>query len=949
MFFRNKFGRYVKLYLALSIIIVSEVTGLINISRAAEEQVEKKVNKELKTYNALEVEKKVNTIVEEQAKIKALTPEAGDLKKQIIQQESSELKNTSPEKKAIEEQNIEKVEKKEEIKEIKNSTEGNIYPWLPSMTNIFKGQMAQGSQDLKPFGYELFNKDSSVFSPMYDAPIGSDYIIGPGDNLQINIWGSVNTALDITVDRDGKIILPEVGTFIVGGRSFGSLKEQLKQKLNEIFNNVSVDVSLGKLRKIKVYVVGETLNPGAYDITSVTTLFNVIFMAGGPTAIGSLRNIDIIRNNRVIKKIDLYNFILRGDKSGDIKLENGDTVYFNLKGKTVGIQGLVNRPAIYELKNESKLTEILNLAGGTVPTSYLKNVQVKRVEANKEIILLNVDLTVKDKLTKFLVKDKDIINIFPILPVDKKTIYLNGHVFRPGTYEYSNKMKLSDIIKSYSELLPEPYTEYAQIIRLQEPDLKPVSIMFNLGDVLSKKTNVELKPFDTILIYSKWDFTRVPEIVIAGEVFKPGAYKIVKGARVMDALSFAGGVTKDTYLDRVEIIRKIDIYGNKINMSVSLKEVMKNNSQNNIELKDEDIIIVHSNKEIFQEKFVTIAGEVTKPSRYLLGKGMRISDLINLGGNLTKAAYTQDAELVRYIVDGKDIKFQVIKLDLQKVMKGDSSQNILLMDLDRLLIKQIPRWDEIGKTITLQGSVKYPGVYAVSPEDKLSDVIARAGGFLPEAYLKGAKFYRENIKEIQREQLHKLIADTEQIVLSENTEDINSPTLSKEELVLREKKFAYRNQLLSNLKKTEVTGRLVLDITSLDKLRNSPSDVIIKPGDVLVIPKIPASISVQGEVYNQNALLYNEGKTVDYYLSNAGGPTPDADISRIHVVKANGRVISGEGKWFYDIKNLVLERGDSILVPQLTQKNDYIAVIKDLVDIAYKTSVAAGVFIQIRK
>lgn len=853
----------------------------------------------------------------------------------------------------IETKNKTKKEIKEEVKEVQEEDKRvqeagtkNIYPWLPSMNNIFKGQTIQETQVLKPFGYEIFNQDSSVLSSTIDAPVGNDYIIGSGDNLEINIWGGVNTSLDVTVDREGKIILPEVGTFTVSGRSFGALKDQIRQKLGEIFNNVSVDVSLTKLRKFKIYVVGEAKNPGAYEITSTNTLFNVLFMAGGPSDIGSLRNISIIRNNRTIKKVDLYDFILKGDKSADVKLENGDTVYFNLKGKTVGIQGLVTRPAIYEIKNEKNLDDILNLAGGAVATSYLKNVQVKRVEANKEMVILNVDLTSKSKLSSFGIKDKDLISIFPILNVNNQTVYLDGHVFRPGTYQYRNRMKLSELIKSYSDLLPEPYTEYAQIIRLQKPDLKPFTIMFNLNDIITHKKDIELQPFDTVMIYSKWDFTRVPEIEVTGEIFKPGKYRIVKGTRLLDILSLSGGVTKNTYLDRVEIIRKDDIYGNKKNISISLKSALNGDEKNNIEIKDEDLIIFHSNNDISQSKTVEIVGQITKAGSYPLGKGMRVKDLLNLGGSFNKSAYTREAEIIRYMNDGSEVKFKTINIDLQKAIAGNTAHNILLQDMDRLLIKQIPNWEDIGLAIELKGQVRYPGVYAVSPNDRLYDVIQRAGGFLDSAYLKGAIFNRKSVMELQKARLDKLSEDIESSILLEETQltPEEAKRMTPEQLLLREKRLDYRKKLLEKLKNSQATGRMIIDLYS-QNFKNTDNNVKISEGDVLFIPKRPDFVSVQGEVYNQTAVVFKPGKNLGYYLSQAGGLTPDGDKDRINLVKSNGSVLSGEGKWFYDIKDEILEPGDAIIVPQVVEKTDYLEVTKSIVDIAYKTATAAGVFL----
>lgn len=840
---------------------------------------------------------------------------------------------------------IEEIETKDQNKDVRTKPE-NIYPWLPSMENLFQGQTYQENQELKPFGYDLFNKDSSVLEANnLDAPVSNDYIIGAGDNLQINIWGGVNTSLDVTVDREGKIILPEVGTFVVSGRSFGSLKDQIRQKLSEIFNNVSVDVSLTKMRKLKVYVVGEAKNPGTYDITSANTLFNVLFMAGGPTKIGSLRNISIRRSNKVVKSIDLYDFILKGDKSADIKLENGDTVYFNLKGKTVGVQGLVMRPAIYELKNEKNLSQILSLAGGAVATSYLKNVQVKRVEANKEMVILNVDLSSKTKISNFAIRDNDMISISPILPVNNQTIYLNGHVFRPGSYQYKNKMKLSEVIKSYNDLLPEPYTEYAQIVRLQKPDLKPFTIMFNLADVISRKKDIELQPFDTIIIYSKWNFTRVPEITVQGEIFTPGSYKIVKGTRLVDIVSLSGGVTKDTYLDRVEIIRKDDSYGNKKTISASLRSALKGDLKNNIEIKDEDIIIFHNNKDITEDKSVTIAGQVTKPGSYPLGKAMRIKDLLNLGGNFTKSAYNREAELIRYTSDGSDVKFKTIVLNLQKAIAGDPNHNIVLQDMDRLLIKQVSNWSDIGMAIELKGQVKYPGMYAVSPTDRIDDVIKRAGGFLGDAYLKAAIYTRKSVMELQTQRLEKLIEDMDSNIITEETQlSIDSTTLKPEEIANRVNRLNSRRQLLEKLRLSKATGRMIIDLTDQNNFRTSENNVKISDGDVLTIPKRPDFVTVQGEVTNQTAIVFIPGKTLGYYLSQAGGLTPDGDNSRINLIKVDGRIVSNNGKWFYDMRNESIEPGDTILVPQNPEKTNYIELTRDIVDIAYKTAVAAGIF-----
>jgi len=841
-------------------------------------------------------------------------------------------------------ENLDKLEQKKERQEELGTTFGNIYPWLPSMNNIYKGQVVQGTKELKPFGHELFFSDSTQLISNFDVPVGNDYVMGPGDTFQINIWGSLNTTLEVTVDKEGKILLPEVGTFNVVGRTFGALKEQIRLKLSEIFNNVSVDISMSKIRRIKVYVVGEAKKPGAYDITALHTLFHVLFMAGGPSEIGSMRNINVIRNNKVIKSVDLYDFLLKADKSNDIRLENGDIIQFKLKNKTTSIQGLIPRPAIYELKNEKTLKDIINLAGGFLPSSYLQNVQVRRINNNQEFVVLNINAKSQD-VNKFIIKDKDSINIFPILTIDKKTIYLEGHVFRPGTYEYKDNMKLSDLIKSYDDLLPEPYLDYAQIVRIEPPNYNPTTISFKLKDFMDKKINPQLKPFDTVFIYSKWKFTRYPKVEIKGSVFKPGIHNIFEGTtRLTDAIIMAEGINKNTYLDRVEIIRKKDKYGNKQYISVNLKLAMQGDKNHNILLKDEDVIILYNEEEIILPKKVEISGEITNPGTFPLTENMRIKDLLALGGSFTKAAYLKSAELVRYKIINDKIDFEIINIDLRKAIEGDKNHNILLKDFDRLLIKKIPNWEDMNITVEIKGEVLHPGKYTILPDDRLSDLIKRAGGFTENAFHKGILFYRENLKEIQKQKLDKLIMELENQMLVDESKVQGD--ITKEELLLLENRIKYKKQLLENMKKTDVTGRLILTIDEdFSKFEKSESNVKLKVNDVLIVPKKPDFVIVQGEIYNPSAFVYSPNKTVDYYLKLAGDLNSYGDSSRIYIIKANGEVISSERKWFYNIRNEKIERGDTIFVPPQQRENDYFGLVKDIVDITYKVAISAGIFI----
>ncbi|GIU70418.1 MAG: hypothetical protein KatS3mg002_1654 [Candidatus Woesearchaeota archaeon] len=925
--------KYLKKYLTLITVLGLLNSNIVYSQTKIDNPAIEKIQDKIETKDSIETKKIDN-------------PEIEKIKNKIETKEFIETKKIEnlTEKRIEQVENLDKAEEVKEKKEEKDTTYGNIYPWLPSMNNLYKGQVIQGAQELKPFGHELFFSDSTqLFSNIDNIPVGPDYILGPGDNLQISIWGSVNTTLDVTVDKEGKILLPEVGTFTVTGKSFGALKEQIRVKLSEIFNNVSVDVSIGKIRRLKVYVVGEAKKPGAYDITALHTLFHVLFMAGGPSEIGSMRNINVIRNNKVIKNVDLYQFLLKADKSGDIKLENGDIIQFKLKNKTASIQGLVPRPAIYEIKNEKTLKDVIDLAGGFLATSYLQNVQVRRIDNNKDLVVLNVNAQ-SNNIKKFLIKDKDSINIFPILQIDKKTVYLEGHVFRPGTYEYKSNMKLSDLIKSYDDLLPEPYLDYAQIVRLEPPQYRPIIIPFKLKDLMDKKINIELKPFDTVFLYSKWQFTRYPQVEIKGAIFKPGVYNIFpENSRISNIIISAGGLNKDTYLDRADIIRKKDRYGNKEYISINLKAAINGDKKHDILLKDEDVITLYKIDDIILPKKVTIDGEITNPGTYPLTENMKVKDLLMLGGTFNKSAYLSSAELVRYKFTDK-VDFEIINIDLRKALENDPKHNILLKDFDTLIIKKIPNWEDMNISIEIKGEVLHPGKYIVSSDDRLSDVIKRAGGFTKNAFHQGILFYRDNLKEIQREKLNKLISDMENSILAEESKIQGD--ITKEEILLMQNRIKYKKQLLENMKKTDVTGRLVLNIDEdFDKFKKSESNVIVKPNDVLIIPKKPDFVIVQGEVYNPSAFVYIPGKNLDYYLKLAGDVNNYGDNSRIYIIKANGQVISNERKWFYNIRDEKIDRGDTILVPQLPKENDYFGLFKDIVDITYKVAVSAGIFV----
>ena len=512
------------------------------------------------------------------------------------------------------------------------------------------------SKDLKQFGYDIFSSTVSSFAPVTDVPVGPDYVVGPGDSFLICLWGRVEASFDVKVDRNGEITLPKVGTLKVWGLSFSELKKCLLREFSKHYKGFHMNVVMGRLRSIRVFVVGEVVTPGSYTLSSLSTVYNALFSAGGPSKRGTLRNIQLIRNGKLIRTIDLYDFLLRGDKRQDERLQSGDTIFVPIMGSVVGIAGNVMRPAIYEIKDTMTVGELFALAGGVTSMGYLQRVQIERIVAHEKRIVEDFDLAGYAKRwdfpeLKMTLKDRDLVKIFPILPTTQEIVYLEGHVKRPGGYEFKEGMKLLDLIPSFDHLLPEPYIDYADIIRLVLPDFHPETISFNLGRLLrgDLSQNIELKEHDRVIVYSRESLREVPQVTIGGEVQRPGKYRLFENMRVRDLIYDAGNLKRSAYLREAEITRLMKTEKGVLSkvININLGEALKENPEHNILLAEDDYLFVRQIPEWYTEKTVTITGEVKFPGEYSISKGERLSSVLERAGGFTEYAYLKGAFFTR--------------------------------------------------------------------------------------------------------------------------------------------------------------------------------------------------------------------------------------------------------------------------------------------------------------
>ncbi len=399
----------------------------------------------------------------------------------------------------------------------------NPYPDLPSLYDMYI-QASPRLPTLRRFGLDVFEngtRDSQLI-PM-DMPAGPDYVVGPGDGLSFDMWGGMTQRFSRTVDREGRVSLPEVGPVMVSGKKLSEVQDSVQQVLRTQFKDVSASVSLTRLRTIRVYVVGDVERPGAYDISALSTPLNALIEAGGPTARGSLRTLRHIRGSQDVQDVDVYDMLLHGVRDGVAPLENGDSIMVPPLGPEVTVQGMVRRPAIYELHGETNLAQTLDLAGGILPIATLRHIEVQRLIAHEKRTMLSVDIpdsadpgAVRAKLETFAIQDGDTVRIFPIADYNEDVVYLEGHVLRPGKYSYRAGMHVTDVVGSFQDTLPEPDSQYAEIIRLDAPDYRPEVTSFDLSDALKNPAQSPiLQPLDTVRIFSRFDF-RQPAVGFGG-------------------------------------------------------------------------------------------------------------------------------------------------------------------------------------------------------------------------------------------------------------------------------------------------------------------------------------------------------------------------------------------------------------------------------------------------
>lgn len=513
-------------------------------------------------------------------------------------------------------------------------------------------------RDLKQFGYEFFRNSGQLSQAVDSMPATDEYLVGPGDVLKLTIWGAVNTQQELTVDRNGEVLIPKVGSIKVWGQPLNQAKTAINNAIGRYYRNYEMNLSMGRLRTIQVYVVGEVEAPGSYPISSMSTVINALAAAGGPSRNGSLRKIKVTRGAQPLDSVDLYDMLLSGDRGKDLRLQNGDTIFVPVIGPVVAVAGEVRRPAIYEINGSTTLSRMLEMAGGVTASGFTGRIQLERLNANQARIIQDVTpIAGKDgTLAAINLQDRDMVKVFPVQAATRQVVTLKGNVQMVGEYQFKPGMRLTDLLPSPQALLPESYLDSVEITRMSPPEYRRELITVSLRRAFegSETDNIKLQEQDSIKIFSRWEMEEKPKVAVNGAVVNPGVYEYQHGMSVRDLVTAGGSARRNAYLEQAELSRII-ISGDRAEskrIPLNLGKALAGDSQHNLPLQPDDVLIVRSVADWVDstDKFVKLKGEVRFPGIYTVARGEKLSSVITRAGGYTANAYLFGAKFTRRTV-----------------------------------------------------------------------------------------------------------------------------------------------------------------------------------------------------------------------------------------------------------------------------------------------------------
>jgi protein involved in polysaccharide export with SLBB domain len=613
------------------------------------------------------------------------------------------------------------------------------------------------AEALKPFGYDLFAGVPSTFAPVTDVPVPSEYVVGPGDRLEVQLIGNTKGRHSLVVNRDGRVNFPELGPIAVSGLRFEEAKARIEARVNEQMIGTTAVVSIGDLRSIRVFVLGEAERPGSYTVSGLATITNALFASGGVRPIGSLRNIQLKRNGRLVQRLDLYELLLNGDTSADVRLLPGDVIFIPPVGSTVGVTGEIRRPAIYELKGESTAADLLHLGGGLTPAADPALARIERIDERRDRVVVDVNLTDPQGRMSRL-KSGDVMTIPGTRPTFRNAVQLGGQVHRPGTHQFRNGLRLTDLIPSIDELRPNADLHYV-LIRREQPGTRRIQAFSADLEQAWLAPNSDANPLlaarDQVFVFDvetgrrqylepilealrlqavSSEPTRV--VRVTGRVRAVGEYPLEPGMTVSDLIRAGGGLSEQAFGGDAELARYEVRDGQSRRTEViriDLARVLAGDAAADLVLRPFDTLVVKEISEWSQQEFVRLEGEVRFPGEYPIARGETLRSVIARAGGLTSLAFVQGSVFTRETLKERErqqiqvladrLRQDLSSLALQSAQSGGPGANQAneTLAVGQTLLADLESAEPVGRLV-----IDLERVLAAEPGSS-DDVILRGG------------------------------------------------------------------------------------------------------------------------------------------------------------------------------------------------------------------------------
>ncbi len=791
---------------------------------------------------------------------------------------------------------------------------------LPSELTGFQRLVAASLGRVLPiYGASLFTDVPSTFAPVDRIPVTLDYAIGPGDELLVHIWGQVNLDGRFPVDRSGDVYLPQIGAVHVAGIPFGQLTEHMRSQIRRNFRNFDINVNIGQLRSIQVFVVGNSRRPGSYTVSSLSTLVNTLFASGGPSPTGSMRSIQVRRGAETVTTFDFYDLLLHGDKTKDVRLLSGDVIFIPPAGPTVAVAGAVNNPALYETKPGDTLKSVFDLAGGMTPVAQAGHARVERIGNGNGRSVVDVDLAGVGAATP--VSSGDLVMVTPIIDRFKDAVTLRGNVADARRFAWFPGMKVKDLIPDKEALLTRDYWEQRNRLGLPVLDSTPDIRRYGPDRPVAQFYGQGLGPAKPTSLFGPVDAN--------GNVALPDSDSNVYGKRVpYRAFTLPAQTTGDT-----------------TNTTTANSNDHTLNRQGN-----QQQLQGLNNAQQYAQTDVAQSNTLDQERNRALNDGTAANGSLSASVTGTASRFPAKNAVVlnapevdwAYAVierlNPEDLTTKLLPFDLGKaVLDGDPTANLALQPGDVITIFskadiRVPQLQQT-KYVQLEGEFAKAGTYSVEPGETLQQLVQRVGGFTRGAYLYGSQFTRESTRVIQQQRLNQYTQDLERRIKLAEANSVNN-ALNPQDEVANIAGLQNARTVVMQLRQLQANGRIILDIKPEAQTLADVPDIPLEDGDTFIVPQVPQSVDVFGSVYTPNSFLYRQRLRAGDYLRKAGGGTRTADTGRSFIVHADGSVVSHQytsalfAGTFGAVK---LFPGDAIIVPERVDKRP---LLRNLVDVA---------------